>query len=62
MLGYLNNPSATADTIDSEGWMHTGDLATYRDGCVYIKKDRMKDIIKVTGFQARDIVISIIFL
>jgi len=45
MLGYWNNPAATADSIDAARWMHTGDLAIMReDGAVNIS-GRIKDMI-----------------
>jgi fatty-acyl-CoA synthase len=45
MLGYWNNEAATAKSIDSERWMHSGDLATLDDdGCVKIV-GRIKDMI-----------------
>ena len=44
MLGYWNNPEATAAMIDKDGWLHTGDLAAIRGGNVYIT-GRVKDII-----------------
>ncbi len=45
MLGYWNNPEATAEAIDSARWMHTGDLATMdKEGYVNIV-GRIKDMI-----------------
>ncbi|MFC0316323.1 AMP-binding protein [Gordonia phosphorivorans] len=51
MVGYLNNAQATADTIDADGWLKTGDMATVdADGCVTIV-DRLKELIKYKGYQ-----------
>jgi acyl-CoA synthetase (AMP-forming)/AMP-acid ligase II len=51
MLGYLHQPEATAQTIDADGWLHTGDVATIdEDGYVAIV-DRIKELIKYKGFQ-----------
>ncbi len=51
MLGYLNNDQATADTIDADGFLHTGDMAQVDPtGCVYIV-DRLKELIKYKGYQ-----------
>ena len=51
MKGYLNNPEATAATIDRDGWLHSGDIATIdEDGFVSIV-DRLKELIKYKGFQ-----------
>lgn len=51
MIGYLNNTKATSETIDSDGWLHTGDLARIdADGYMTIV-DRVKELIKYKGFQ-----------
>jgi long-chain acyl-CoA synthetase len=51
MQGYYRNPQATLDTIERDGWLHTGDLARMdRDGYVYLV-DRMKDMIITAGFK-----------
>ncbi|KAL4779644.1 hypothetical protein BJX76DRAFT_365074 [Aspergillus varians] len=50
--GYYKNPAANAESFDSDGWFHTGDIA-YCDGEThkwYIV-DRKKELIKVRGFQ-----------
>ena len=50
--GYFNNPEATKETIDTEGWLHTGDIGIL-DQNGYIKiTDRSKDMFIVGGFNA----------
>ncbi|XP_063226320.1 uncharacterized protein LOC134533057 [Bacillus rossius redtenbacheri] len=51
MMGYFDNPEATRETLDEEGWLHTGDVAYYdEEGYTYIV-DRTKELIKVKGNQ-----------
>ena len=48
MLGYWNNHQASSEMIDPEGWLHTGDKASIRDGFVYIT-GRIKDILVLSN-------------
>ncbi|XP_015433752.1 PREDICTED: 4-coumarate--CoA ligase 1-like [Dufourea novaeangliae] len=51
MLGYFRNPKTTAETIDKDQWLHTGDLGYYnKDGLLYIS-GRFKELIKYKGYQ-----------
>jgi long-chain acyl-CoA synthetase len=47
--GYLNQPQKTAETIDTEGWLHTGDVGTIDAEGYFRITDRMKDIIITAG-------------
>lgn len=51
MLGYYGNEQATHDTIDADGWLHSGDLGKMdEDGYIYIV-DRKKDMILTAGYN-----------
>ncbi|KAK2706327.1 uncharacterized protein LOC136029917 [Artemia franciscana] len=51
MKGYYKNKEATANMIDEEGWLHTGDIAKYDSGKRFYIVDRLKELIKVKGLQ-----------
>lgn len=51
MQGYFEDPKATAETIDSEGWLHTGDIGE-QDAAGNLRiTDRLKDMFIVGGFN-----------
>ena len=51
MLGYWRQPEETAATLDSEGWLHTGDIAVSDEEGYLTLVDRKKDLIIVSGFN-----------
>jgi acyl-CoA synthetase (AMP-forming)/AMP-acid ligase II len=51
MRGYLDDPEATAATIDADGWLHTGDVGRADDDGYVVLVDRVKELIKYKGYQ-----------
>ena len=61
MKGYLDNDKATVETI-KKGWLHSGDIAYYDpDGNIFIV-DRLKELIKVKGFQVSIIYVFTVYV
>jgi HIP---CoA ligase len=52
MAGYLDDPAATAEAIDRDGWLHTGDLGNFDDAGRLRVVGRKKDMFIVGGFNA----------
>jgi acyl-CoA synthetase (AMP-forming)/AMP-acid ligase II len=51
MLGYLDDPEATAAAIDSDGWLHTGDVGRVDEAGNLTITDRLKDMYICGGFN-----------
>lgn len=51
MIGYYGNPTATAEVLEADGWLHTGDIATKDETGHYFVVDRRKDMIITGGYN-----------
>ena len=51
MKGYCGDVQATSATIDTDGFLHTGDVGYYDDDGFFFIVDRVKELIKYKGFQ-----------
>lgn len=53
--GYVGNEKATAETLDPEGWLKTGDICYFdSEGYLYIV-DRLKELIKYKAYQVNEL-------
>ncbi len=52
MVGYFDDPEQTAEAIDADGWLHTGDIGTLDENGNIAITDRLKDLFIVGGFNA----------
>lgn len=62
MLGYINDEKATRETIDENGWLHTGDVGYYDNDKQFFIVDRIKELIKWKGYQVPPAEIEAILL
>ena len=52
-LGYWKNPEATKNTVDEEGWLHTGDIGFCDNTGNICVTGRLKELIKYKGYQVK---------
>ena len=62
MRGYLDNPAATASTIDADGWLHTGDVVVADHEGWFRVIDRVKELIKYKGSQVAPAALEAVLL
>ncbi len=62
MVGYLNNEKATAEVLEPDGFLHTGDIATANAQGVVTIIDRLKELIKYKGYQVAPAVLEALLL
>lgn len=62
MVGYLNRPEATAEMLDADGWLRTGDMATVTADGIFRIVDRLKELIKYKGYQVAPAILEAVLL
>jgi acyl-CoA synthetase (AMP-forming)/AMP-acid ligase II len=62
MLGYMDDPEATAHTLDPDGWLHTGDVAVCDSDGNWRIVDRVKELIKYKGYQVPPAMLEAVLL
>jgi len=62
MAGYLGRPDETAQMLDEDGWLRTGDIATAGPDGVFHIVDRLKELIKYKGYQVAPAVLEAVLL
>ncbi|GAA3940877.1 AMP-binding protein [Microbacterium soli] len=62
MVGYLKRPDATAEMLDADGWLRTGDMATVTADGIFRIVDRLKELIKYKGYQVAPAILEAVLL
>lgn len=62
MKGYVNDVNATENTIDKDGWLHSGDIGYYDEDKQFYVVDRIKELIKYNANQVPPAEIEVRFI